>query len=71
MISTQAYLYINTLYIHNASFRQEVPAAVMAQAQALANYNQWNLYSSPDLAAVENSASLDQSFSSAFWEGNL
>ncbi|KAG8890442.1 hypothetical protein FRB98_008477 [Tulasnella sp. 332] len=50
------YQYINEQYIHNATFGELLPTAIMAQVQTLANWNSWAMYSSPSMGDVRNIA---------------
>jgi hypothetical protein len=48
---------MNVNDIHNATFAQALPPTYLAQAQALANWHEYNVFSDNAIGGIGNSAS--------------
>jgi hypothetical protein len=46
---------MNVNDIHNATFAQTLPATYLAQAQALANWHEYNVFSDQAIGGIGNS----------------
>ncbi|THH21569.1 hypothetical protein EW146_g42 [Bondarzewia mesenterica] len=55
-ISLQIFDYMNVQSIHNATFADRLPATFLAQARGLADWHQYNSFSSPELDGIGNIA---------------
>jgi prostatic aicd phosphatase len=47
---------MNVNNIHNATFAKDLPATFMQQARALADWHEYNIFSSPNPNGIGNSA---------------
>lgn len=48
---------MNVQSIHNATFAASCPPAVLAQARTLANYHEFNIFSSTNMSSIQNGSS--------------
>lgn len=55
MLQWNIFDYMNVNYIHNQTFRQQLPPTYLEQARALANWHEYNVFSSPAVDGIGNS----------------